>query len=156
MIRKTLLSLVPLALLVVACGGDDDDDAAAADDGCVVVDGTDADADSEVHASLTEYAIDVAEDGADAGVVRFETANEGAVHHELVVLQASADEIEVGEDGAPVEVGFIGEIEGFPAGEECAGSFELAAGTYTLLCAIVEESGVSHFSEGMVTEITVS
>lgn len=154
MFRKTLLSLVPLALLLAACG--DDDDATASDDGCVVVEGTEAEADGEVHATLTEYGIEVEEDVVGPGVVEFEATNDGAVHHELVVLQTSADQIEVGEDGAPVEVGFVGEIEGFPAGAECAGRFELAAGTYTLLCAIVEESGESHFAEGMVTEITVS
>lgn len=154
MLRKTLLSLVPLALLLAACG--DGDRPAASDDGCVVIEGTEAETDGEVHVTLTEYGIEVEEDVVGPGVVEFEATNAGEADHELVVLQASADEIEAGEDGAPVEIGFLGEIEGFPAGDDCHGSFELAAGTYTLLCAIVEESGVSHFAEGMVTEITVA
>jgi hypothetical protein len=174
MLRKILLSVVPLmatsVLLLASCGDDDGADVtgsesgspsasgseAAAEGECVVVDGVDAEADGEIHASLTEYAIDVTEDGAEAGVITFEATNDGSVDHELVVLAATADEIEVDDAGAPVEVGFVGEIEGFASGGECEGSFELTAGTYTLLCAIVEESGESHFSEGMVTELTVS
>jgi hypothetical protein len=173
--RKILLSIVPLLLLLAACGDDDGAGVAsgsasgsvsgsgsasgspAAEEGeCVVVDGVDDDEDGEIHATLSEYAIDVEEDGAEAGVIKFEATNDGEIDHELVVLQATPDEIEVDDDGAPVEVGFIGEIEAFAAGTECQGSFELEAGTYTLLCAIVEESGESHFSEGMVTELTVS
>ena len=169
MIRRSLLSLFLLPLLLVACGDDDgagtasasgsgsgsgSGSAAAAEGDCEVVNGVEGE-DSEVHATLSEYSIQVEEDGAEAGIVKFEATNDGEVDHELVVLEGPADEIEVGDDGAPQEDGLIGEIEAFAAGSECQGSFELPAGTYTLLCAIVEESGVSHFSEGMVTELEV-
>ncbi|HEX4904341.1 MAG TPA: hypothetical protein VFU93_02735 [Acidimicrobiales bacterium] len=167
MIRRSLVLLLPLLLLVAACGDDDgagtasasgsgsgSGSAAAAEGDCEVVNGVEGE-DSEVHVTLSEYAIDVEEDGAEAGIVKFEATNDGAVDHELVVLEGPADEVQVGDDGAPLEDGLIGEIEAFAPGTECQGSFELAAGTYTLLCAIVEESGESHFSEGMVTELEV-
>jgi len=175
--RKIALSVLSLALLVAACGVDDDDAAsgsasasasgsgsgsasasgsvAAGGEACVVVDGSTEEATGELHVALDEYAIEVAEPAVDAGVVTIEAANDGELSHEVVVLAASPDEIEIGEDGAPVEVGFVGEIEAFAAGGECEGAFSLSPGTYTLLCAIVEESGESHFAEGMVTELTV-
>jgi hypothetical protein len=169
MLRKTALSLMSLVFLLAACGNDDGASVASGSTAgsvaesasgtpageCEVVDGTDAVETSELHVTLDEYAIEVDEDAAAAGVVKIEATNGGELSHEVVVLAAPADDIEVGEDGAPVEVGFVGEIEAFPAGAECEGAFELEAGTYTLLCAIVEESGESHFAEGMVTEITV-
>lgn len=174
MMRRSLLALLPLLLVVAACGDDDGADtasasgsgsasgasasgsgsAAAAEGDCEVVNGVDGE-DSEVHVSLTEYAIEVEEDGAEAGIVKFEATNDGEVAHELVILEGPADEVEADEGGAPAEDGLVGEIEAFAPGTECQGSFELAAGTYTLLCAIVEESGESHFSEGMVTELEV-
>ena len=59
------------------------------------------------------------------------------------------------------EGAFIGEIEAFPAGETCEGTFELPeAGDYILFCNIVEtlEDGSveSHFEEGMVTTVTAA
>lgn len=167
MIRRTLIALLPLLLLLAACGDDDgagtasasgsgsgSGSAAAAEGDCEVVNGVEGE-DSEVHVSLSEYAIEVEEASAEAGIVKFEATNEGEVHHELVVLEGPADEVEADEGGAPAEEGLVGEIEAFAPGTECQGSFELDAGTYTLLCAIVEESGESHFSEGMVTELEV-
>jgi hypothetical protein len=106
--------------------------------------------------TLSEYAIEVEEDGGSTGNIKIEATNAGSVNHEVVLLKAELADIEVDEDGAPVEQGFIGEIEGFAAGTECPGTFEVTeAGTYTLLCAIIEESGESHFGEGMATEIEI-
>jgi hypothetical protein len=168
MIRRAALLLASLLLVTTfaACGDDDGAGTASASGSasgsvataagdCEVVDGTDAEADSEIHATLSEYAIDVEEESGEAGVIKFEATNDGDVAHELVVLKARKDDIEIGDDGAPEETGLIGEIEAFAPGTECQGSFELEPGTYTLLCAIVEESGESHFAEGMATELEV-
>jgi hypothetical protein len=175
MIRKIALSVVPLVLVLTACGGDDDDAAsgsasasasgsgsasasaavASGAEECVVVDGSTEEATGELHVVLDEYAVNIEEPTVSAGVVKLEATNEGELSHEVVVLEAAPDDIEMGDDGAPVEVGFVGEIEAFAAGGECEGAFSLSPGTYTLLCAIVEESGESHFGEGMVTELTV-
>jgi hypothetical protein len=53
---------------------------------------------------------------------------------------------------------FVGEVEAFPAGGECAGTFDLEPGRYVLFCNLVheEEEGVeNHFQEGMATEFVV-
>ncbi|HEX4979658.1 MAG TPA: hypothetical protein VFV35_06300, partial [Acidimicrobiales bacterium] len=68
------------------------------------------------------------------------------------VVDGRVDEDAVGRDS-------IGEIEAFPAGERCAGSFELTAGDYVLFCNIVEEEGgerESHIENGMATTFTVA
>ncbi len=182
MIRRTFTALLPLLLLVAACGDDDgsgtasasgsgsgsgsasasasasgsaSDSASAAAAGCEVVDGSSEEPTGTLDATLTEYAIE-APSSVEAGVVAITAVNDGSVDHELVVLGVPADEIEVGDDGAPIEVELVGEIEAFPAGETCEGAFSLAPGEYTLLCAIVEESGESHYGEGMVTGLTVT
>jgi hypothetical protein len=85
--------------------------------------------------------------------------------HELVVVAAgSADELtvvdgQVDEEALP-EGAFVGEVEGFPSGETCDGTFDLAAGDYVLFCNIVETEAdgtiESHYEEGMVTEFSVA
>jgi hypothetical protein len=167
MIRRLLPALLPLLLLVAACGDDDGADtasasgsgsgsgsAAVAEGDCEIEGGVEGE-DSEIHVTLEEYGVEVEEGSAEAGIVKIEATNAGSVEHELVILEGSPDDVQVDDDGAVDERGLIGEIEPFAAGTECQGSFELAAGTYTLLCAIVEESGESHYAEGMVTELTV-
>lgn len=157
MMRKMLLTLA-LAGVLVGCGGDDDDSTEEAAD-CEVVDGTEAEPTSTIDVTLDEFSID-APATAEAGVVEIEAMNDGEEHHEIVVLEAPIGSIETDEDGAPIEVGLVGEIEGFPGGDTCTGAFELTAGEYTLLCAIVEEEEngelESHFLEGMATSLTVS
>jgi hypothetical protein len=98
-----------------------------------------------------------------AGVIEFEAMNEGEDDHELVIVKgASPDQLTITEDGLdeealPEGAEVLGEIEGFPGGEECAGHFELAAGDYSLVCNIVEESeNEAHAHDGMVTAFTVT
>jgi hypothetical protein len=53
---------------------------------------------------------------------------------------------------------FIGEVEAFPSGESCEGTFELEPADYVLFCNIVEEEEgeiENHFQLGMATEFTV-
>ena len=136
---------------------------AAASGECEVVDGTDSERDEEVHVTLDEWKIEVDTDTVDAGVIEFDAKNEGAEDHELVIVKgASPDELTITEDGLdedalPEGAEVLGEIEGFPGGDECAGNFDLATGDYSLVCNIVEESEhESHAHEGMVTAFTVS
>ena len=169
MMRRIVFLLLPLLLLAAAACGDDDGaevtgsasgsasggSASGAASDCEVVNGVEGEEDSELHLTLREFSIEVEEDGAEAGLVKIEAMNEGGEDHEVVVLEGALADVKV-EDGEVVEDGLVGEIEAFPGGEECAGTFELAAGTYTLLCAIVDEMGHNHFEEGMATEIEVS
>lgn len=132
---------------------------------CQAIDGTAgvADAATTVAATLDEFSITVDPASAPAGAIGFVTENAGEEPHELVIASGVPADIEV-VDGAPDEEALgdavIGEIEAFPAGETCEGTYELIAGDYVLFCALVEEleDGTieSHYEEGMVTTFTVS
>ena len=134
---------------------------APAEGECVVVDGTDAAEDGEAHVTLDEWSVDVEETELVAGNVKFEATNAGEDAHELVIVRGATADLPI-VDGVVDEAGlpegdFIGEIE--PFSDECEGTFELTAGTYTLFCAIVEEEEdgtvENHYELGMVTEVEV-
>jgi hypothetical protein len=132
---------------------------------CQAIDGTlgVADAATTVSATLDEFSITVDPATAPAGATGFVTENAGEEPHELVIVKGVPTDIQI-VDGAPDEAGLgdavIGEIEAFPAGATCEGTYELAAGDYVLFCALVEEEEdgtiESHYEEGMVTTFTVS
>lgn len=166
--RRPLRLLVPVLLLLAACGKDDGASVQSASEtgsasgsttsaGCKIAGGVDDAKTSELHVTLGEYTIAYDEDSAKAGIVQVEAANKGAENHELVIAKGTKDKLPV-TNGVVDEEGIdiAGEIEPFGAGEECVGKFELAAGTYTLFCGIVEaDAGQSHFQEGMVAELEV-
>lgn len=131
--------------------------------GCEVIGGVAA-AEAEVHVTLDEWSIAADPMQAVAGVVTFEAENVGEEAHELVIARAdepsalptdgsgAVDEAALGEEN------FIGEIEAFPPGQTCEGSFELDAGDYVLFCAIVEEENgqvENHYELGMAASFTV-
>jgi hypothetical protein len=120
--------------------------------------------DETVAVTLDEWSVSPESESVSAGAVTFDVANEGEDAHELVVVRAGTvdslplndDEI-VDEEGLP-EGAFIGEVEAFPSGESCEGTFELEPADYVLFCNIVEhEEGEieNHFKLGMSTEFTV-
>jgi hypothetical protein len=126
--------------------------------------GNAAEADVTVNVALTEYAVALDRASVPAGKVHFAIENAGGEVHELVVVRSeSIDALPLDDEGlldeaAFAEGDFIGEVEGFPAGETCDGTFELAAGKHVLLCAIVEEGDggqSNHLAEGMAIEFTV-
>ena len=170
MSRRPLVLVVTALIVLGACGKDDGASVQSASDtgsasgsgsttasGCDIEGGVDTADDSELHVTLNEYTIAYEENSVDAGVVQVEATNAGAEVHELVIAKGAKDDLSV-EDGVVDEekADIVGEIEPFDAGDECVGKFELAAGTYTLFCGIVEEDeGASHFQQGMVTELEV-
>ena len=174
MIKRALLLLAVLGTTVLAgCGSDDGSTASAsasasasgstASGECEVVDGTDAERDAEVHVTLDEWAIDADTDSVEAGNIEFDAKNIGEDDHELVIVKgALPKDLTITDDGLdedalPEGAEVLGEIEGFPGGDSCHGTFELAAGDYTLLCNIVEASEhEAHAHEGMVTAFRVS
>lgn len=118
---------------------------------------------TEVAVALDEWSVESSPAGAPAGTVTFQVRNAGEEPHELVVVRGVAPEAlrvvagKVDEEALP-NGAFIGEVEAFPAGETCSGTFDLPAGSYTLFCNIVEEHDgkpESHFQEGMVTTFEV-
>jgi hypothetical protein len=101
---------------------------------------------------------------APAGSIAFKLRNAGKEPHEMVVVRADSPErLPVDQDGAFDEAAappgsVIGEVEGFPAGESCEGTFNLTPASYVLLCNLVEKEGgrvESHFREGMSTQFSV-
>jgi hypothetical protein len=157
-----MLALV-LAAAAAGCGGDDGGPAESAADApaCEPVgDGGGV----AVAVTLDEWSVAAEPASAAAGEVTFDVRNDGAEPHELVVVKAGSPseltvvEGRVDEDALPAGT-FVGEVEAFPAGETCEGTFELAAGNYVLFCNIAEtEDGEleSHFEEGMATTFSVA
>jgi hypothetical protein len=136
--------------------------ASAPADGCHVEDGIEATDAAEVHAALGDFSIEVDTDSVTADAVTFEAENVGEHDHELAVVRADdAESLPTDDDGAvdleALGDDVIGEIEAFPAGETCEGTFELEAGDYVLLCNLVEHGGEEvHFELGMHTTFSVT
>jgi hypothetical protein len=175
---RFLVAVVPvLALGFVACGDDDgtavrdggsasggsaSGSASAAELECETV-GDPSTAEATVEVDLKEYEVNASPASVASGVVAFEATISGDHPHELVVVKGAPDAMPLDADGALDEAeladgALVGEIEPFPAGETCAGAFELEAGDYTLLCNIVEDHEgevEAHVAEGMIAPFTV-
>ena len=122
-------------------------------------------ADTTVDATLDEFSIELSTDSVAAGAIGFVAENVGEEPHELVIVEGvpvaelPRDDHGGLDEAALPEGALIGEIEAFPAGETCDGTFELTAGDYALVCNITEvEEGEpeNHLHEGMVTTFTVT
>jgi hypothetical protein len=117
---------------------------------------------STVNVTFNEWAITLDTNTAPAGRVAFVARNEGKEPHELVVLHGPSTNLPTDENGALDEDKLaggtlVGEIEPFPAGETCDGTFELTPGEYTLVCNVVEEKeGHVHLKLGMLSTLTVT
>ncbi|MGH2828615.1 MAG: hypothetical protein ACRDKF_16770 [Actinomycetota bacterium] len=126
-------------------------------------------ADATVAVTLDEWSVSPESESAEsesaaAGAVTFEVANEGEHAHELVVVRADdVASLPLGDEETVVEEGlesgaFIGEVEAFPPGESCEGTFDLEPANYVLFCNIAEQEHgeiENHFQNGMATEFTV-
>lgn len=101
-----------------------------------------------------------------AGKVSLKAENAGKEDHEIVIVKGdNAEALPKDADGGLDEEklpdgALIGEIEGFPGGQVCSGTFNLAAGKYVLLCNIIETEPngekEAHFKEGMHIPFVVS
>lgn len=176
------LSAGVLAMALVAAGCGDDDGGSSSENlgsnqttsstaaggafaGCKTEGAVTEAATQEVVVTLGEFTIKPATQGK-AGLISFKAENAGAEEHEIVIVKADkAESIPMDADGAADEAklpegAVIGEIEGFPGGQVCSGTFNLAAGNYVLLCNIVETEPngekEAHFKEGMHTPFVVS
>lgn len=171
--RRCSWALGPLVLVVglavAGCGADDssDDSVSAPGNGSAAAVGAcepvGEGGGAEVEVTLDEWHITAEPASASAGRVTFDVRNDGEEPHELVVVRgASIDGLSVVDgkvdEGALPDGAFIGEVESFPAGESCEGTFELTAGPYLLFCNIAEEHDgelESHFQQGMVMAFEV-
>lgn len=149
-----------LVLLLPACGSDDGDDATPA--------ASETTTSSEAHVAVTlqEFAVSADPASVSAGPVTFDVTNDGPDDvHELVVISTDLGptELPTDKDGAVVEDGkgmeVVDEIEDIPVGESPTLSVDLAAGSYVLICNVLqkEPDGTleAHYSVGMRTGFTV-
>lgn len=122
-------------------------------------------ADVAVTATLDEWSISTDPVSVTAGAVAFEVTNAGEEPHELVVMRTGTPvaDLPTGPDGAVDEASVdgevIGEVEEFPAGQDCAGVLDLGPGTYALVCNIVEKDVgqiEAHYELGMRASFTVT
>jgi len=154
-----LLVVLVAGLALVACGGEEPTQAPTTQAPTTTGRTT-------VGVTLQEFSVTPAETSAPAGQVTFEVKNTGPKDpHELVVIKTdlaadalpTAPEGKVDEQGAGIEV--IGEIEEFKVGEARSKAFDLTAGSYVLICNVVEkEEGKTeaHYQLGMRTAFTVA
>lgn len=154
--RGLFMGVVVVGMAVAGCG----DDGGAASSACRPVgDG----GGSTVAVTLDEWSVQAEQTSVAAGTVTFDVHNAGEEPHELVVVKGvPAEQLRVVDgkvdEGTLPEGAFVGEVEAFPGGEDCKGTFELSAGSYVLFCNIVEQHDgkqESHFREGMVTTFEV-
>lgn len=184
--KRLLVLVAAFALVLAACGSDDGGSVrdsgsgsgsasgsgsgsgpasgSTAETKCETV-GDKADATTTVDVELNEFTITVDTKSVSPGTVHFAVANKGKEAHELVIIKGVAPaDLPLDKDGALDESGLpkgalIGEVEPFPGGKTCDGTFELPAGEYTLVCNITEkEHGEteSHLHKGMITTLAVT
>ena len=145
-----------LSLIAAACSSDDEggNDGTAATGGGATVDVT-----------LQEFAVLPASDSAPAGDVTFNVTNTGPEDtHEFVVFKTdlAPDALPTGSDGSVDEEGegveFANEIEDIAVGATQSLTVNLDAGSYVLICNIVEDEGdetIVHYQQGMRTAFAV-
>lgn len=169
------VATILLAGLAAGCGDDDDgagvrdlggeeaeSGSASAPTECRPV-GDASTADSTVEVLLGEWYVTPEASEAAGPDVHFAAVNEGEEPHEIVVVRTELepdalptdDTGRVDEEQLP-EGALIGEIEGFPAGLTCDGTFEMEPGDYVLFCNLVTGDDDVHYELGMTTGFTVS
>lgn len=108
-----------------------------------------------VNATLTDMKITVDRNSISAGPITFVVKNNGAVVHELVVIQTDVPQDKLAADadeaGKMDETGNLGETGDVKAGESKTFTVTLPAGHYVLMC-----NEVSHYSSGMHMAFTVN
>jgi uncharacterized cupredoxin-like copper-binding protein len=137
-----LLTLSGASVVLIACGGDEA---------------------KPVNVSLREWSISVEPRQVQPGSIEFIATNEGAEPHEFVVIKtdlspSSLPVVDGKVDEEKVEI--VDEIEPFAAGSTEKKILELKAGSYVLICNIVErvpgQPVESHYELGMRTSFVVT
>jgi uncharacterized cupredoxin-like copper-binding protein len=152
-------ALAITAVLLSACGSDDDGGDAETTQ-AATTDG------ASVAVTLQEFAVSADPASVPAGSVTFDVTNTGPDDvHEFVIIRTDlgATELPVDEDGAVLEDGesmtVIDEIEDLAVDDTQTLTVDLAAGTYVLICNILQEEPdgtlEAHYAEGMRTGFTV-
>lgn len=149
-------------VLLPACGGDEGGDTGGDTATETASDGGAA----TVAITLQEFAVSADPASAPAGSVTFDVTNDGPDDvHEFVVIKTdlAPTDLPTDKDGAVDESGegmeVIDEIEDIPVGETPTLTVDLEAGSYALICNILQEEPdgtlEAHYTEGMRTGFTV-
>ncbi len=157
-----LAACVLLAALGVACGDDDDTTPAATATKAAVsspaADGT------VIEVVLNEFAVVPSESTVAAGAITFRATNDGPDDaHEMVIIRTdlAPDALPTADDGSVPEadIDLVDEIEEIAVGESDELTVDLEAGSYVLICNIVQEEAdgtiESHYQKGMRSALTV-
>lgn len=150
-----MLMLAALILVAAACDSDEDGEATGGTGG----------AGTRIDVTLQEFAVLPAPDSAPAGEVVFSLTNNGPEDtHEFVIFRTdlapdalpTAPDGSVDEEGEGVEL--VAEVEDIAVGRTPTLFVTFDAGSYVLICNIVEEEGdetIAHYQQGMRTGFTV-
>ncbi len=158
LVRSSVMALAMFGL-VTACGSDSSSSSAdtAAEGGDVTV-AADAGGGTPVavtagDTSDTTQFLKVEPTSVPAGKVTFTFTNTGNRQHEMVVLKTDtpADQLTVGADNKVSEDDSVGEIGETDQGKTVVKTFDLAAGSYVLVCNIEK-----HYNQGMKSTFTVT
>ena len=152
-----------MALLLPACGGDDGADSGPSPEATSAAET--ASGETSVAATLQEFAIGLDPASAEAGPVTFDVTNIGPDDvHEFVVIatELAATDLPTDADGAVDEEGdgieVVDEIEDIPVEGNESLTVDVDAGSYVLICNIVEDEDgeiVAHYANGMRTAFAV-
>ncbi len=108
-----------------------------------------------VNVMLTDMKIAVDRTSISAGAIAFVVKNNGAVEHELVVIQTDVSQEKLAADadeaGKMDETGNVGETGDMKVGESKTFTVTLPAGHYVLMC-----NEVGHYLSGMHMAFTVN
>ncbi len=167
---RWMVGLAACVLLVtggVACSDDDDEDGGKtpAASATAAAGSTPAAAGTIINVILNEFAVAPDKSTVSAGNVTFRAKNEGPDDaHEMVIIRtdlAPSALPTVADGSVPEEsIDLVDEIEEIAVGESDELTVELKAGSYVLICNIVqtEPDGTieSHYQKGMRTGLTVN
>lgn len=183
-IAAVVLGAAIIGGLAVACGDDDDGEPDAATTtlppigspaATAPTDGTPAgtaeatpgagggDGATTIDVELREYSVIPARSSAPAGSITFNVSNIGPNDpHEFVIIRTdlAPDALPTDDDGAVLEdeIDLIDEVEELAVGESAQLTADLEAGSYVLICNIVEEEDgeiEAHYTLGMRAGFTV-
>ena len=145
-------SLAALALGFAACGDDNEGGGGAT---------TGGGGGTTVAVTLQEYAVLPDSDSAPAGEITFDPENTGTEEHEFVVVRTdlapdalpTTEEGIVDEEGEGIEI--VDEVEALQPGDSGSVTVDADAGSYVLICNVLDEEGDAHYALGMRTAFTV-
>ena len=154
------MGVILAGVLLAACGDDDEESAATSTPRGTTPAGGGG---TEIDVTLQEFSVIPEPDSTESGEITFKVENVGPDDvHEFVIIKTelepdalpALDDGSMDETGEGVEV--IDEIEDIPVGETQTLTVDLEAGSYVLVCNIVDETeNEAHYEQGMRTAFTV-